>query len=206
MNMKFNKLIYLFALFCIILLTHRLIRSDNVSYVFLIWNLFLAFIPCWISNYITLLKKLSYKHVPLLIIWLLFLPNAPYILTDLFHLKTRAPFPLWYDLVLILSFALCGLCLFFKSLKDMFSLFNTFVKPLYVSIATPFIFWIISFGLYLGRYMRLNSWNIIHPFRVLKSSYSILWQKDTLAFTVIFSVFMWFLYTLLIQIHHREEV
>lgn len=205
MNPKFNKRIYLFALFCLVLMAYRLYRSDNITYIFLIWNLFLAFIPWWISNYQSKYKKLSYRSALLLVIWLLFLPNAPYILTDLFHLKARAPFPLWYDLVLILSFALCGMCLFFKSLKDMFSLLNTFVKPLYMSIATPFIFWIISFGLYLGRYMRFNSWDVIHPFSVLKSSYSILWQKDTLAFTLIFSVFMWFLYTLLIQIHHREE-
>lgn len=202
---SFKNLIYTFSLFSIMLLIYRIIKSDSLSYIFLVWNLFLAFIPWWMSNFIKKQKTINYKIIPLGILWLLFLPNAPYILTDLFHLKARAPLPLWYDLILVLSFALCGLMIFFKSLKDMFELLSQKLKPLYVTLITPFVFWLISFGLYLGRYLRFNSWDIIHPFRLLKSSFGILLQKDTIGFTCIFSTFMWFMYLLLIQFNKYEK-
>lgn len=129
------------------------------------------------------------------ITWLLFLPNAPYILTDLFHLKIRLPFPLWYDLVLLLSFALIGMIIFLKSLKDMFGVIKNYVSPVYMTIITPVVFWMISFGLYLGRYLRFNSWNVVnHPFQLMRQSVDVLFEKDTMAFTIIFSVFLGFLY------------
>lgn len=195
MNRSFKQLIYLFTIFCLSLLTYRIIKSDNLSYIFLAWNLFLAFIPWWISNYLKQKNSLTIVHIPLLILWLLFLPNSPYILTDLFHLKQRAYFPLWYDLVLVLSFALIGMMVFIKSLKDMFGILNNYVKPVYVTIITPVIFWLISFGLYLGRYLRFNSWNVVnHPFQLMRQSFDILFEKDTIAFTFIFSIFLAFLY------------
>lgn len=203
---SFKNLIYTFSLFSLLLLAYRLIKSDSLSYIFLVWNLFLAFIPWWISNFINKQSSINYRYVPIIVLWFLFLPNAPYILTDLFHLKERTPFPLWYDLVLVLSFALCGLLLFFKSLKDMFELLHLKLKPLYVTLITPFVFWLISFGLYLGRYLRFNSWDIIHPFHILKSSYTILFQKDTIGFTCVFSIFLWFIYVLLIQFNKYEKV
>lgn len=188
------------------LLAYRLIKSDSLAYMFLVWNLFLAFIPWWISNFISKQKNINYKLTPLIAIWFLFLPNAPYILTDLFHLRKHDNIPLWFDLILILSFALGGLMLFFKSLKDMLALLQQKLKPLYVTLLTPLVFWLIAFGLYLGRYLRFNSWDIIHPFRLLKSSFGVLLQKDTIGFTCIFSVFMWFMYVLLIQFNKHEKV
>ena len=202
----FKSLIYTFSLFSIALLVYRLLKSDSIAYIFLIWNLFLAFIPWWLSTFIIKQKNIGYKHIPVIAIWLLFLPNAPYILTDLFHLRAREPFPLWYDLVLLLSFALCGMMLFFKSLKDMFELLQKNIKPFYVTLITPFVFWLISFGLYLGRYMRFNSWDIIHPFYLLKSSFTVLFQKDAMAFTCVFSVFMWFMYMILVQFNKHEKI
>ena len=195
MKLSFKQLIYLFTAFCTSLLVYRIYKSEGLSYIFLAWNLFLAFIPWWISNYLKKEEKLSIVHLPVFILWLLFLPNAPYILTDLFHLRPRAPFPLWYDLVLVLSFALIGTLVFLKSLKDMFGVLQKYVKPTYLAIITPFIFWLISFGLYLGRYLRFNSWNVVnHPFQIVRQSFDILFEKDTIGFTIIFSVFMWFLY------------
>ncbi|MBK6984846.1 MAG: DUF1361 domain-containing protein [Bacteroidetes bacterium] len=50
-------------------------------------------------------------------------------------------------------FALIGMMVYLKSLKDMFGILQKYVKPAYVAIITPFVFWLISFGLYLGRYL-----------------------------------------------------
>jgi uncharacterized membrane protein len=202
----FKQLIYTFTLFSVVLLTYRIIKSEELSYIFLAWNLFLAFIPWWISDYMKRQEKLTYIHFPIILLWLLFLPNAPYILTDLFHLKPRPDLPLWYDLILVLSFALTGVMVFFKSLKDMLTLLSDRMGQFYVTIITPVLFWLVAYGLYLGRYLRFNSWDIVHPFRLLKASFGILFEKDTIGFTGIFAVFMWFLYVMISNFNQREEV
>lgn len=201
----FKQLIYTFALFSVVLLTYRIIKSEGLSYIFLVWNLFLAFIPWWISDYLKRQKKLTYIHLPIVLLWLLFLPNAPYILTDLFHLKPRPDLPLWYDLILVLSFALTGMMVFFKSLKDMLALLNNQVGEFYVAMITPLLFWLVSYGLYLGRYLRFNSWDVVHPFTLLKASFGILFEKDTIGFTSIFAVFMWFLYVIITRFNQHER-
>lgn len=206
MKPTFKQLVYSFTLFSAILLTYRIIKSESLSYIFLAWNLFLALIPWWISNYLKQKETLHLKHLPLLGAWLLFIPNSPYILTDLFHLKPRPYLPLWFDLVLVLSFALIGMIVFLKSLKDMFAILKTHVSPILFTILIPFVFWLIAFGLYLGRYLRFNSWNVVnHPFQLMRQSFDILLEKDTIGFTLIFSVFMWFLYYITISMNQNEK-
>lgn len=201
----FKQLVYSFTLFSVTLLTYRMVKSDGLSYIFLAWNLFLALIPWWLSNYLKQKESLQLKHLPLLGIWLLFIPNSPYILTDLFHLKPRPYLPLWFDLVLVLSFALIGMIVFLKSLKDMLTILKAYVSPMLFTLVTPVIFWLISFGLYLGRYLRFNSWDIVHPFRLAKASFGILLEKDTIGFTLIFSVFMWLLYYITMCMNQNEK-
>lgn len=206
MKLTFKQLVYSFTLFSVTLLTYRIFKSEGLSYIFLAWNLFLALIPWWISNYLKQNKSLQLKHVPLLGIWLLFIPNSPYILTDLFHLRPRPHLPLWFDLVLVLSFALIGMIVFLKSLKDMLSILKVYVSPILFTLVTPVIFWLISFGLYLGRYLRFNSWNVVnHPFQLMRQSFDILFEKDTIGFTLIFSVFMWFLYYITMCMNQNEK-
>ena len=206
MKPTFKQLVYSFTLFSVILLTYRILKSDGLSYIFLAWNLFLALIAWWISNYLKQKQSLQLKHIPLFGIWLLFIPNSPYILTDLFHLRPRPYLPLWFDLVLVLSFALIGMIVFFKSLKDMLSILKSYVSPMLFTLLTPIVFWLISFGLYLGRYLRFNSWNVVnHPFQLMRQSFDILFEKDTIGFTLIFSVFMWFLYYITMCMNQNEK-
>ena len=206
MKPTFKQLVYWFTLFSVTLLTYRILKSDGLSYIFLAWNLFLALIPWWISNYLKQKQSLQLKHIPLFGIWLLFIPNSPYILTDLFHLRPRPYLPLWFDLVLVLSFALIGMIVFLKSLNDMLSILKAYVSPMLFTLLTPVVFWLISFGLYLGRYLRFNSWNVVnHPFRLMRQSFDILFEKDTIGFTLIFSVFMWFLYYITMCMNQNEK-
>jgi uncharacterized membrane protein len=72
----FKQLVYLFTLFSVSLLTYRILKSDGLSYIFLAWNLFLALIPWWISNYLKQKETLQLKHLPLFGMWLLFIPNS----------------------------------------------------------------------------------------------------------------------------------
>ena len=93
--------------------------------------------------------------------WLLFFPNAPYIFTDLLHLRLKLGMPTWFDLLLIFSFAWNGLILGYLSLMDMEHLvaqkFNRLAACLFSLAALAGA----AFGIYLGRFLRWNSWDIL---------------------------------------------
>src|SRR4051812_12251717 len=88
------------------LIVLRVYISLSPMYIFLCWNLLLAWIPRIIATRLSKHtgNKFTVASILLLLLWLLFFPNAPYMVTDLIHLKQRAPVPLWFDLVLLISF------------------------------------------------------------------------------------------------------
>lgn len=134
-------------------------------FIFLIWNLFLAFIPLGMAFLIRRRydkgKRNKFLYIPFLMVWLLFLPNSPYILTDLFHFKQRS-MPLWFDLILILTFAWNGLMAGLISVN--------IVQDIVTKLTTKWFSWFVvlssifasGFGIYLGRYLRWNSWDLLH--------------------------------------------
>jgi uncharacterized membrane protein len=88
----------------------------------------------------------------------------------------------------------------------MFAILKAHVSEMVFTLLIPVVFWLIAFGLYLGRYLRFNSWNVVnHPFRLMRQSFDILFEKDTIGFTLIFSVFMWFMYYITLQMHQNEK-
>lgn len=159
------------VLFCFGLSLFRFIYTDTKLFLFLNWNLFLACIPWILTICISMFSKIERKKfvmIFMLISWLLFFPNAPYILTDLFHLRVVPSVSVWFDLILILSFAWTGL------LAGMLSLFEVekFIHPLFPKIPRSLIptvlLFLASFGVYIGRFLRWNSWDIIsQPFSII---------------------------------------
>jgi len=132
--------------------------------IFLNWNLFLAFIPWFFTSLLILKPSINKSRFLILLIlslWLLFFPNAPYILTDLFHLKFRRPVPIWYDLLLILSFAWTGLLFGFLSLWDLEYILSKKIKPIFTKVISSCLLFLASFGVYLGRFLRWNSWEVV---------------------------------------------
>ena len=160
------------VLFCFSFSVFRYVYSDTKTFLFLNWNLFLAFIP-WALTSIAVLKPALYKSkitiFVLLGFWLLFFPNAPYILTDLFHLRLRGlSMPIWFDLALILSFAWTGLMFGFLSLWDIEMIISKSIKRNYPILLSVVLLFIGSFGIYIGRYLRWNSWDVItEPFKLI---------------------------------------
>lgn len=156
---------------CFLLSVFRCFYSGSNVFLFLNWNLFLAFIPWACSSIIILYPRLQEKKliaIALLCIWLLFFPNAPYILTDLFHLKLQLNMPVWFDLALIISYAWTGLLLGFMSLADIEGLLKRFLAPKQTIFFSTLLLFLGSFGIYLGRYLRWNSWDIINePLKLL---------------------------------------
>jgi len=163
-----NALLYvliLSSIYCVTLVLFRVAYSHSIMFIFLIWNLFLAWIPYFVS--IVILKYENRKRpitglIVLVICWLAFLPNAPYILTDLFHLEDRQNIPLWYELILIASFAWTGLMLGYFSLYNVHNAITQRFGKITGWIFSLFSISACSFGVYIGRFLRWNSWDIIY--------------------------------------------
>ncbi len=133
----------------------------------MIWNLFLAAIPLGLSLLMPYIRSAKAAAV-VLPAWLLFFPNAPYVLTDLMHLHMRPNVPFWLDLLMLLSFGLVSLWMGFQSLR----LMQDWVSQRYGNITSwCFAFGTLiltGFGIYLGRFLRWNSWDIVtRPWRLI---------------------------------------
>lgn len=164
-NQKMNLLLLLMTGFCFLLSILRVSLSGTSFFLFLNWNLFLAGIPYFLTSIISSQKRGSIQKLKILgvsLIWLLFFPNAPYILTDLFHLRIESSIPKWFDLILIISFAWTGLLFGFLSLMKIEMLFASFLSKKQVTWFSSGILFLASFGVYLGRFLRWNSWDVIN--------------------------------------------
>jgi len=199
----YNKLV----IFCGALLFFRFLITSHYSFLFLFWNLFLAWLPLFLirkvaGNYSKLKKTI------LLGLSILFLPNAPYILTDLFHLKKSLLAPLWLDLILILSFAFLGLFYFIMSFELILSEINRrFGKKVSVFFK-PLLLCATAYGIYLGRYMRFNSWDIISdPIGLAKgvgiSVFDKDYYKETFAVTITFTVFLYLVFEIYLSFRNK---
>ncbi|TSJ42406.1 DUF1361 domain-containing protein [Fluviicola chungangensis] len=159
------------SLFCFALSLFRVEFSGTKHFLFLNWNLFLAFIPWFLTMLLSMSPNLQKSRLAvfgMLGIWLLFFPNASYILTDLFHLSHHSSMPIWFDLVLILSFAWTGLLYGFLSLWNLEELMEQFLSKKVITTLSVFLLFVSGFGIYIGRYLRWNSWDILHqPVRLM---------------------------------------
>ncbi len=157
-------------LFSLAMVLWRVIYTAQPTYIFLVWNLFLAFIPFAISELAIKPHKKIFTLANMLALMgcIAFLPNSPYIITDLFHLRLHNGPSIWYDTVLIVSFAWNGMMLFFHTLNNLDEkLFTRFGR--FWSWTFKFAIIALSgFGIYLGRYLRFNSWDVIsNPFALI---------------------------------------
>ena len=154
----------LISFVCFSLSVFRFIYTDTNAFLFLNWNLFLAFIPWFLCSLLIIYPNLQKSKIALSTLvtaWLLFFPNAPYILTDLFHLQKKQSMPIWFDLLLILSFAWAGLMFGFMSLWDIEKILSQKINKKIIPLLSAMLLFLGSFGIYVGRYLRWNSWDII---------------------------------------------
>lgn len=149
---------------CVALGLFRMGYSETRHFFFLNWNLFLAFVPWVLTTLLIVNSKLQERKLlvfAILGIWLLFFPNAPYILTDLFHLSHHSSMPIWFDLVLILAYAWTGLLYGFLSLWDLEEILGQYIEKRWIPIISVSFMFLGSFGIYLGRFLRWNSWDLM---------------------------------------------
>ena len=190
------------SVFSMILLLIRIIMTGHFTYVFLVWNLFLAGISYFVANWLSRNKQIMEKRLKLLLIlfvWLLFMPNSFYILTDLFHLDDMNAGHEWFDLTMILSFAWSGILFGVLSIRKMEMLLKTAKGKFISGLVICGVMWLNAFGIYIGRFLRFNSWDVItNPFSLFGEIFNILFNpydyRYVWAMTSCFSFFMIILY------------
>jgi uncharacterized membrane protein len=148
----------------------RVVKTGDSFYRFLIWNLALAWIPLLLAacGYAAAARGRGWPVAALALAWILFFPNAPYMLTDFVHLgSSETGAPLWYDALMIASFAWTALLLGLASLYLMQIVVERYVRPLWSWTLVAVALLLSSFGVYLGRFNRFNSWDaLVRPGRV----------------------------------------
>lgn len=150
-------------------LSARIVIAGQRHFGFFVWNLFLAWVPYGFSIIAEYLQERGARDRRLIatiwLAWLAMLPNAPYILTDFVHVRAPAPpVPWWYDLGLWLTFALVGCFLGIVSLKIMHDLVRPRVGEIGGWLFVMLVSVLTGFGIYLGRFERWNSWDLLtHP-------------------------------------------
>ena len=190
---------------CITLVAVRVAYSDSSRHTSLIWNLFLAWIPfilAYVAHAVSWRRIWLYLIIPVIaFLWLIFFPNAPYMLTDLQDLaRVTTSAPLWYDVIIVVWCSWTAMLLGIVSLYLMQDIvMRTFGRVL----GWSFIFVISalsSFGIYIGRFVRLNSWDILqNPSETAMSILGLIIDpsRRLAAFTLSYTFFFLFVYLLL---------
>lgn len=200
---------------CIGLVAARVAYSDTDRHTGLIWNLFLAWIPfilAYIAHAVSWRRIWVYLVLPFIaFVWLIFFPNAPYMLTDLQDLARRAgDAPLWYDVIIVVWCSWTGMLLGVISLYLMQDIvtrtFRRFAGWAFVFIISG----LSSFGIYIGRFVRLNSWDILqNPAETAMDILGLIIDpsRRLAAFTLLYTFFFLFVYLLLYSFSHllREQ-
>lgn len=137
--------------------------SGEPVHRYLAWNLFLAWVPLVFAVVVYDGVRRGMRLLPLLAfaaLWLLFFPNAPYLVTDLKYVGEFQDVPLWYDVVLLSTGAWAGLALGFISLYLMHAVARRLWGALNAWLAVAGVIVLSSFGIFLGRFERWNSWDV----------------------------------------------
>jgi uncharacterized membrane protein len=208
-------LLNLACLIVIMLVAARMAYSETGRHIGLVWNLFLAWIPfilAYFAHFVSWRKTTLYLVIPIIaFLWLIFFPNAPYMLTDLQDLARRSfDAPLWYDVIIVVWASWTGMLLGVISLYLMQDIIiRTFGR------VTGWIFVFVisalsSFGIYIGRFVRLNSWDILqNPTEVAQDILGLVIDpsRRLAAFTILYTIFFLFVFLLLYSFSHmlREQ-
>lgn len=188
LNRKQDTAVWLASLVAITLLLLRVKITHSMYLLFLIWNLFLAFIPYFLSsniynNFFDRSKKTQNNIYT--VIWLIFIPNTFYILTDFTHLHFENTFQFGLDILILACFSFVGFYVGLQSLHHIHQLakakYGNKTGKLFIII----ISFLSAFGIYLGRVLRFNSWDIIsNPSELAYQSIYALYNIETIIYTL----------------------
>jgi uncharacterized membrane protein len=157
----------LLSAFVLAMLAARMVYTGTSVHGSLAWDLFLAWVPFLLALvvYERVRAGAAFRSIALLAcVWLAFFPNAPYLLTELRHVSRGGRVPALYDVVLLGAAGWAGLLLGLTSLFLIHAVARRFVGSLYAWGVVVGVLVASSFGIYLGRALRWNSWDLVaHP-------------------------------------------
>lgn len=215
LNRKQDTAVWLASLIAITLLLLRVKITHSMYLLFLIWNLFLAIIPYFLSssihnNFFDKSKKI--QNIIYALGWFLFIPNTFYILTDFTHLHFKNTFQFGLDMLILSSFSFAGFYIGLLSLHHIHQLtiakYGNKTGNFFISI----ISFLSAFGIYLGRILRFNSWDIISkPMELTYKSIYALFSFETIIYTlqlgiVILISYILFYYWKLKNFNHNTDL
>jgi uncharacterized membrane protein len=186
------------SLLVVVMVAVRVAETGSLAYANLVWNLFLAWIPLGLALIVYDGARRGMHGAWLLALgglWLLFFPNAPYLMTDLKYLREFDGAPLWYDAVMAGSAAVAGLALGFLSLFLIHSVAQRRFGAVWAWVGVWAMLLLSSIGVFLGRFQRFNSWDVFtDPKPILadlgKGLSDPLNYPKVLALTIVFSGFL----------------
>lgn len=161
------------SLVSLVLLAIRMIVAGNGRFLFMAWNLFLAWLPVLfaLGFRINLAKKplTAWQNLLLLGLWLGFLPNSFYMMSDLIHLQSSGESSVLYDIAMMMSFIINGLILGYLSIYIVhLQLLRRKWTDRSIILFFGAVFLACGFAIYLGRYLRWNTWDLVlNPFGIL---------------------------------------
>lgn len=214
-NIAVFAMLNLACVVCIGLVIAHAAYSDSIRRAGLLLNLFLAWIPFILAYfaYVVSWRRIwLYLVIPVVaLLWLIFFPNAPYMLTDLQDIaKGTGGAPLWYDVIVIVWSSWTGMLLGVISLYLMQDIVHRtcgrFAGWAFVFVISG----LSSFGMYIGRFVRLNSWNLLqNPAETALEVLGLVIDPSMrlAAFTFLYAFFFLFVYILLYSFGHmlREQ-
>lgn len=150
----------------------RIIDTHSLIYWYLGWNLVLAWLPLlfvgWLLRTLSDYPWLNWRPMVLTVLWISFLPNSFYLVSDLIHLQDTASTHILFDSIMIESFAINGLLLGFLSLYLVHVQLLRRLKPRMATSLVGLVLLVCSFAIYLGRDLRWNSWDLlVNPVGIL---------------------------------------
>lgn len=155
---------------------------------FLWWNLFLAWVPWGLALVLPFTRRLFW---PVFCVWLAFFPNAPYLLTDLVHLKQRVGVPLWFDVLFLSAFAWAGCTVGWDSLSRVHFELQRRVGAFRAALLVSAVVLATGLGVFLGRFERLNSWEVVtDPLQVALTTSAVLLEPRALLYSLAFAGFV----------------
>ena len=182
------------ALSLALLAARVVVTGNHVTFVFLVWNLFLAVLPLAFALTLRALvdRRANVVAVGLVaVLWLGFLPNAPYLVSDLVHLRPRPNAPYWLDLTMLASFAVTGLWFGGAATAVVFGVVDRAAGRVTASAVVVAAALLAGVGVHLGRFDRWNSWDLVHsPLAVLRDVVDKAHDAHAVAFAVAFAVLL----------------
>ena len=215
---KHNQLVRLILLtaICAAMIAYKYFQLSSSFLMFLGWNIFLAWIPLLALYLLTIRGKNGFRlliSILLWLVWVLFYPNAPYLITDIIHVPRNAIMVsysaltvnvlAWYDIVLIMLSIWTGILLAFHALYPVHQAICNQVGVIVGHAFSLLICFLSSYGIYLGRFPRLNSWDVIKRpsilYTVIRNSFNLV----TLKFVLLFGLLIYIVYNTLYSLERR---